>query len=216
MKILDLFCKAGGCSMGYHLAGFEVEGVDIEPQPNYPFKFTQMDWLEFLETTDLSQYDAIHASPPCYKYSSLNAINKVEDYPDLVDPVRDKLKEIGKPYIIENVVGAPMENPIVLCGTMFGLKVFRHRLFESNIFLLQLPHQKHDGSTGTHRWPYKPVNGYLQISGEGNYKFEEGCEAMAINWMKTKEELNNAIPPAFTEWIGKQLIQQLSMQEHTA
>jgi DNA (cytosine-5)-methyltransferase 1 len=210
-RILDLFCKAGGCSVGYHRAGFEVEGVDIEPQPNYPFKFTQMDWLEYLETNDLSRFDAIHASPPCHRYSKLNAINKKDHYPDLVEPVRNKLLEIGKPFIIENVVGAPLRDPIMLCGTMFGLKVFRHRLFESNVFMFEPPHPKHDGSTGTHRWPYVPINGYLQISGEGNYKFEDGCKAMGIDWMKTKEELNNAIPPAYTEWIGQQLKQYLKI-----
>lgn len=207
-KLLDLFCCAGGCTEGYTRAGFEVEGVDINPQPNYPYKFTQMDWLEFLETHDLSQYAAIHASPPCHKYSRLNAINKKTHYPDLVDPVREKLREIGKPYVIENVVGAPLIEPIMLCGTMFGLKVFRHRLFESNMLLLQPEHKKHDGSTGTHRWPYKPVNGYLQISGENNYKLEEGRKAMGIDWME-KKELNQAIPPAYTEFIGKQLLQAI-------
>jgi DNA (cytosine-5)-methyltransferase 1 len=209
VKLLDLFCKAGGCSAGYHRAGFEVEGVDIEPQPNYPYKFTQMDWLEYIQTHDLSKFDVIHVSPPCHKYSRLNAINKVEDYSDLIEPVREELRKIGKPYIIENVVGAPLIEPIELCGTMFGLKVFRHRLFESNMFFFQIPHAKHDGTTGAHRWPYKPVNGYLQITGEGNYKFEEGCKAMGIDWMKTKKELNNAIPPAYTEWIGTQLLQQI-------
>lgn len=175
--------------MGYHRAGFEVEGVDIEPQPNYPFTFHQMDALEFLDTQDLSRFDVIHASPPCQAHSQLNRINRRE-YLDLIEPVRERLVWIGKPYVIENVQGAPLRDPIMLCGTMFGLKVFRHRLFESNVFLLQ------------------PMNGYIQVTGTGNFRLEEGRKAMGIDWMK-KRELTQAIPPAYTEFIGRQLIQQL-------
>lgn len=206
MKLLDLYCKAGGGSYGYKKAGFDVVGVDIEHQPNYPYKFIQADAIEFLKTADLSAFDAIHASPPCQAYSwSAKRWNK--NYPDLVQPTRELLIKTGKPYIIENVIGAPLINPITLCGTMFGLKVIRHRLFESNIEL-QIPCKCfHNGSV---------KNGdYVTVAGHGgdskDCKLSTWREAMGISWMN-KNELTQAIPPAYTEFIGKQLIQYLHAQ----
>jgi DNA (cytosine-5)-methyltransferase 1 len=134
--LLDTFCKAGGAGMGYHLAGFDVVGVDIEPQPNYPFPFIQADAIPYIEEHG-HEYDAIHASPPCQAYCAMKHLT-TKAHPDLVDATRAALIKTGKPYVIENVPGAPLINPIILCGTMFGLETScgaqlrRHRLFETN------------------------------------------------------------------------------------
>ncbi|GIW60772.1 MAG: hypothetical protein KatS3mg087_1838 [Patescibacteria group bacterium] len=159
-KLLDLFCGAGGAGMGYHLAGFDVTGVDIKPQPSYPFRFVQADAFEFLEEFG-HEYDVIHASPPCQAHTPVRNINKNlynrDRYPDLIEQTRSALRETGKIYVIENVVGAPLVNPILLCGEMFGLRVFRHRLFEVNRFILAPPHPKHSrtstsfGTKKTHK-----------------------------------------------------------------
>jgi DNA (cytosine-5)-methyltransferase 1 len=138
--LLDLFCKAGGAGMGYHRAGFDVVGVDIEPQPRYPFRFVQADALEFLAAHG-REFDAIHASPPCQKYCALRHLAKTEDYPDLIPETRELLEATGRPWVIENTPGAPLRSPLILCGTMFrlrtncGAELRRHRLFESNCFL---------------------------------------------------------------------------------
>lgn len=224
MKLLDLFCKAGGCSVGYHRAGFEVTGVDIEPQPNYPFKFIQMDAIEFLKTQDLSKYDVITASPPCQKYSGIQGLAQArnggyKEHVDLVDPTRELLIKSGKPYVIENVVGAPLINPITLCGSMFpGLKVYRHRLFESNVYLMQPPHVPHRDSTPSAGNGISP-KGFISICGTGGVRGMKAQEiidywsmAMGIDWMNRKE-LAQAIPPAFTEYIGLQLMNQLLRSE---
>lgn len=191
-RLLDLFCCAGGTSAGYAEAGFEVEGVDIVPQPNYPYTFHLADALEF----PLEGYDAIHASPPCQLYSVARYIRK-NSHPDLVEPIRRRLRASGKPYVIENVPGAPLPASIILCGTMFGLKVFRHRLFESNILLFAPCACKHEDSV---------KNGNMvSVFGNGdwrkNYTIERGSLAMGINWM-TLKQLSQAIPPAYTTWIG--------------
>ena len=201
-KLLDLFCGAGGASMGYHRAGFEVEGVDIKPQPHYPFKFYQADALEF----PLDGYDAYHASPPCQANTVLfpdTLHQKDYGHRDCIPETRFRLEATSKPWVIENVPNADMNTVIILCGTMFGLKVFRHRLFESNILLLQTPHQKHEGKTaGKGRTP-KNDNDYWTITGHlGNLK--GAGKAMGIDWM-TMPELVQAIPPAYTEYIGLQL-----------
>lgn len=140
LKILDLFCKAGGAAKGYADAGFEVVGVDIVPQPNYPYKFIQMDAIEFLKTVDLSEFDAIHASPPCQKHTKAQSLakgrnnGKYREHFDFIPQTREILQKIGKPYIIENVEGAPLINPISLYGSQFkNLYTQRRRLFESNI-----------------------------------------------------------------------------------
>lgn len=228
MRILDLFCKAGGCSVGYRRAGFEVEGVDIEPQPNYPFKFTQMDALEYLRTQDLSRFDAIHASPPCQRNSKLKSLGmarngsyKAESYPDLIGPVRELLESSGKPYVIENVVGAQLINPITLCGAMFELKVYRHRLFESNIMLFEPDHLPHDDSTPNAGNGISP-KGFISVCGTGGVRGMTSIEiieywsmAMGIDWMNRKE-LAQAIPPAYTEWIGLQLLEYIRVDKMSA
>jgi len=133
LRLLDLFCCAGGAGTGYHQAGFDVVGVDINQQLNYPFTFVCADALK-LDPEFIASFDAIHASPPCQSYSDLAKRNgNADDWPRLIEPVRELLIQTGLPYIIENVEGAPLINPVILCGTMFpGLRVIRHRLFEAN------------------------------------------------------------------------------------
>lgn len=149
MKLLDLFCCAGGAAVGYHRAGFDVVGVDIEPQPNYPFEFVRRDAIEALNDWDfIGRFDAFHASPPCQSYLNLGKVNEAlgRDYehPDLVAETRAHLRGLAKPYVIENVENAPLVDPVRLCGSSFGLPLRRHRLFESNVPLVVPP--------CNHRW----------------------------------------------------------------
>src|ERR1700737_2665900 len=129
-RLLDLFCGAGGAAAGYAMVGFEVRGVDIQPQPRYPYRFVQADALDY----PLDDFDVVHASPPCQLYSVTHALWR-RDYPDLLSVMRTWLWASGKPFVLENVVGAPLPGSLLLCGTMFGLGVLRHRLFESNVLL---------------------------------------------------------------------------------
>jgi DNA (cytosine-5)-methyltransferase 1 len=201
-KALDLFCCAGGAGMGLHRAGFEVVGVDIEPQPNYPLRFIQGDALE----ADLSGFDFVWASPPCTAHTALNHAQKGKIV-SLVERTREKLKAWGGVFIIENVPGAPLINPIMLCGTMFGLEVIRHRIFESNVLLLAPGDCQHRGTVadGT----YVSVHGGGQRSthtipySEQRRRWEK---AMGIEWTKTRKELCNAIPPAYSEYLGRQIL----------
>lgn len=211
---MDLFCCAGGVAVGYNHAGFEVVGVDIEPQPHFPFEFIQADALK-LPKKFLASFDAIHASPPCQSYSDLAKRNgNAHEWPRLIEPVREMLIKTGKPYIIENVSGAPMLNPVVLCGTMFkGLRVLRHRLFEANFLILTPPHGKHPRchTFDKRKSQYGKTNDmidFVSVNGGGNCTIAAARDAMGIDWM-TKDELNEAIPPAYTELIGKQLIRHL-------
>lgn len=210
-RLLDLFCGAGGASMGYHRAGFCVTGVDIEPQKNHPFEFVQADALS-LSMDFLRQFDAIHASPPCQAYSISRNNGCHKNAPELIVQTRDLLRAIGKPYIIENVVGAPLFEPIMLCGASFGLGASgmdlpRHRLFELSFTLLAPPCVHRRGQTigvygsGTNSWHKKKIGRCLKVS--------EMKEAMGIYWM-THKELTQAIPPAYTEWIGGQLLRLLT------
>ncbi len=140
--LLDLFCGQGGSAMGYHRAGYEIVGVDRAAQPRFPFRFIQADALEFLACCRVSAFDLIHASPPCQRYSRAQVLHGRE-HPDLVPATREALVASGRPWVIENVVGAPLVHPVMLCGLMFGLKVFRHRLFETDGWLLSPPHEPH-------------------------------------------------------------------------
>jgi DNA (cytosine-5)-methyltransferase 1 len=203
-RLLDLFCGAGGCSVGYHRAGFDVVGVDIAPMPRYPFPFVQADALEYVEQHG-HEFDVIHASPPCQAYSVTANMPWVGEYPKLIDPVRELLIATRKPYIIENVPGAPL-NGITLCGTMFGLKLFRHRLFETSFFMLGIPHAKHAEQVGR--------NGFVCMAGHGDSgrgripadhrSVSAWKRAAGIDWM-TRDEMAEAIPPAYTEYIGNYL-----------
>jgi DNA (cytosine-5)-methyltransferase 1 len=214
-RLLDLFCCAGGAGAGYARAGFEVVGVDLTPQPNYPFEFVEANALTLTQAF-LRSFDAIHASPPCQSYSDLAKRNKNgHKWPRLVEPVREMLARTGLPYIIENVEGAPLLNPVVLCGTMFpGLRVLRHRLFETNFLLTALPHGKHPkvhtlDKRKAHYGKTDERRDFVQVTGGGNCSVAAAREAMGIDWM-TKNELNEAIPPAYTHFIGEQLLNHLS------
>ncbi len=220
MRLLDLFCGAGGCAVGYHQAGFtNITGVDIVSMPRYPFRFIQADALEYLARHG-QEFDVIHASPPCQAYSVTAPLSS-GNHPALVGQIRLALYETGRPYIIENVPGAPLMNPLMLCGTMFGLGVLRHRLFECNPEIWFPPAScAHDGRTtgnrcaraGITRTPSAEKDGYRFITVAGNnYLADEGRRAMGIDWM-TKKELSQAIPPAYTKWIGKCLIKALKYE----
>lgn len=221
-KILDLFCKAGGAAKGYADAGFEVVGVDIVPQPNYPYKFIQMDAIEFLKTQDLSEFDAIHASPPCQKHTKAQALSKGRnggkygEHPDFIPQTRELLNEIGKPYIIENVEGSPLKNPISLYGSQFdNLYTQRRRLFESNI-----PLKEPEKKMQRHKTPTAGngigEDGWISICGSGGVRGMNAKQIVlywgfalgGIDWM-TREELAEAIPPKYTEFLGRQLIQYI-------
>ncbi len=202
-KLLDLFCGAGGASMGYYRAGFEVVGVDNKPQPHYPFKFYQADALAF----PLEGYDAYHASPPCQEYSRTKSLHPHLKYPDLLADVRTMLQATSKPWIIENVVGAPFEHWIMLCGMMFGLRTYRHRLFETSFLMMQPGHPKHIERVLNRG--YDPNwTGFFCVTGGGNAPVAVMKEAIGIDWM-TRKEFTQAIPPAYTEYIGKYLIEAL-------
>src|SRR5437868_6730115 len=219
LKALDLFCGAGGASMGLHRAGFDVTGVDIKPQPHYPFRFVQGDAMHYLDGA-LRGFDLIWASPPCQAYCALNVMKNARPHPDLVGKVRDRLKAIGMPYVIENVFGAPLQQPILLCGSSFGLQshgyqLRRHRYFETS-FTAGLSHpcahaRKTLGIYGQkvrdiaeekrHYAKEKASRGKPQgVVLPQRY----GFEAMGIDWMNIAE-LSEAIPPAYSEWIARRI-----------
>ena len=221
-RLLDLFCGAGGASVGYDRVGFKVTGVDIHPQPNYPFDFIQEDVLK-LNASFLALFDAIHASPPCQSYSTLAKLNgKADTYPRLIDPVRQLLKKSGKPWVIENVVGAPLRDPIVLCGTMFPpLRVIRHRLFETSFPIPQPFHVSHKEHPLCHTLDKRKKHygktcewsDFVQVMGGGNCSVASAQDAMGINWMK-KKELNEAIPPAYAEFVGEYIRKHLQVVQY--
>jgi DNA (cytosine-5)-methyltransferase 1 len=213
-KALDLFCCAGGASMGLHRAGFDVTGVDIEPRLNYPFPCFGLDALAFPlrygGPPGEPGYDFIWASPPCQSYSPLNAYNK-KDYPDLIAEVRHKLRLSGIPYVIENVVQAPLENPVTLCGTMFGLKVYRHRNFEASFPLAAPPHPRHSERCARNGYLPTPERPFMSIHGgrHSNAWKERAAAELGVPWMTDIREICEAIPPAYAEYIGRAAIAHL-------
>ena len=216
-KLLDLFCGAGGAAQGYHLAGFEVVGVDIAPQPHYPFEFYQANALEYVAEHG-REFDVIHASPPCQAYCSFRRLNEAlgrdqSRHPDLIAATRAALRATGsKVYVIENVPNAPLIEPILLCGEMFGLRVFRHRLFEVNRFLLAPPHPRHPrgSTTNAYRGVSAFVYGATHISVAGNnFRLGDAKAAMGIDWDVTRREISQMIPPAYTRWLGGRLMEIL-------
>jgi DNA (cytosine-5)-methyltransferase 1 len=223
-RLLDLFCGAGGAARGYHNAGFDVVGVDINPQPNYPYEFWRSDAFHYLDGwVDLSTFDAIHASPPCQGYAQWNNLNAErygtrKEHPLLIDPVRAALQATMLPYVIENVVGAPLRTHMMLCGSMFGLNVRRHRNFETNMLILGPPTCQH---TQTEIAVYGKLDGrriWTRVDGtevRAAKTLEQAQHAMGIDWMNWNE-LREAIPPAYTEWIGEQLLQHLTGVQNPA
>jgi len=214
-RILDLFCCAGGAGMGYRRAGFEVVGIDIDRQPRYPFAFMQKDVTK-LDRSFLREFDAIHASPPCQRYSKAQRL-RGREHPDLIDGTRAMLIESGLPYVIENVPGAPLIDPVTLCGSSFPeLRVYRHRQFETNWRFVPPfmdccgKHHPNQAKMG------RPPRDGQFVHVVGNFSgVEYARKAMGISWM-SRDELREAIPPAFTECIGHQLIALLQMQRVAA
>lgn len=235
-RLLDLFCGAGGAAMGYHRAGFEVIGVDINPQPNYPFEFVRADALEVLDwMTDYAswRYDedrwprltepfsAVHASPPCQAFTDYRRKGHGvgEGYPNLIPGVRYLLESYGSPYVIENVEKAAPElrDPVTLCGSMFGLDVRRHRLFETN-WPLEQPRCDHASQIAKGKRFPGATNRH------GRYTVEVGVwriplhvqqAAMGMDW-SALEELSEAVPPAYTEYVGAQLLAYLKSEVEAA
>ena len=214
-KLLDLFCGAGGAAVGYARAGFaEIVGVDHKPQPRYPFEFIQGDAMRFLADHG-REFDFIHASPPCQKYSQVNRRRHLQgrEYPDLIGPTRELLTQIGRPWILENVETAPLRRAIRLCGTSFGLPIRRHRLFESSTLVLSIPcnharfvEKKYPTcfqARAELRRRSSVVQCYGNTSGVGLWP-----AALGIDWM-TRYEMSQAIPPVYTEYLGRQLIERL-------
>ena len=198
MRILDLFCGAGCAAMGYHQAfpDAEIIGVDIQPQPRYPFTFVQGDATTF----PLEGFDLIHASPPCQRYSAMSACRPglAGEYPDLIAPIRDRLMEQATPWVIENVPGAPLKDPVMLCGHMFGLPLYRHRLFETSFELAQPDHPPHvvPASRAGHWRP-----GTIMSVAGNVAPIAEARRAMGIDWMN-RRELGESIPPAYTRYVA--------------
>jgi DNA (cytosine-5)-methyltransferase 1 len=203
--------------MGYHRAGFDVVGVDIAPQPRYPFPFRQGDALACLERIRDGvwawwadrPFDAIHASPPCQAYSVCSD-HTPGRHPDLYGPTRDLLESIGIPWCIENVRGAPTRTGVVLCGGMFGMGIRRHRNFETSLMLMVPPHAcprnpwDVTGNAGGHkRTSRRSINKYWDLA--------HAKELMGMDWPEKVREVTEAVPPAYTEWIGAQLLERLRM-----
>lgn len=207
-KILDLFCGAGGAGMGYSQAGFDVTGVDIDPQPNYPFEFHQGDALKYL-LEHYDEFDALHASPPCQAFTMAQRIQG-NNHPDLVTATRNAFELIGKPWVIENVPGSPLRDPVELCGAMFGLGTYRHRLFETSFPSAAPTHPEHAARTA--KMGRRPQPGeFMHVV--GNFSgVDLARKAMGIDWM-TRDELRESIPPAYTRWIGTQLMTHLRASE---
>lgn len=220
-RLLDLFCCAGGAGIGYSLAGFEVVGVDNKPQPNYPLPFIQADALN-LDPKFIALFDAVHASPPCQAYSDLAKRNKNADaWPRLIEPVREMFIRSGLPYVIENVDGAPLIDAVILCGTMFPkLRVLRHRLFEANFEIAPPSHKKHPkvhtfDKRKSHFGKTDEWKDFVQVTGGGNCTLAAARAAMGIDWM-TKGEINEAIPPAYTLFVGQELLRHIYAEQEPA
>lgn len=221
-RLLDAFCCQGGAGKGYHDAGFDVVGVDIEPQPRYPFAFVQGDALEFIAEHG-HEFDAIHASPPCQRHSRMSACRPglAATYPDLIAPTRELLNKVGRPWVIENVPGAPLRRDLELCGCQFGLRsprglgVRRTRWFETSPILFALL-PAHD-----HREPALPVTGHSpgkEWRAAYRHKFgeapgiDERRTAMGVPWM-SRDGATECIPPAFTRFVGEQLLAHINARE---
>ncbi len=208
MRLLDTFCCQGAAGEGYRRAGFEVVGVDIEPQPRYPFKFIQADAVMYIREHG-HEFEAIHASPPCQRYSRAQRIQD-RDHPVLIGPTREALIATGRPYVIENVEDARDElvDPVRLCGRDFGLRTYRHRLFESSFHLEQLLHFPHIQQTVKMGRPLREGDWYHAV---GNFSNVDYIRAdLGVPWMN-RDGIRECIPVQYAEWIGRQLIGQLTL-----
>jgi DNA (cytosine-5)-methyltransferase 1 len=191
LTVLDVCCGAGGLSMGYYLAGFDVVGVDNRPMPNYPFPFYQADGLDFVATRG-HEYDLIHGSWPCERYANVTKWRgRPADHPDLLGPGRKVMQATGRPWVIENVPEAPLRHDYLLCGSQFGLNVKRHRAFETS--------WAGGGDLVAPCWHHKALLAF-EHKGERAY-----ADAMGCTWM-TNLEARKAVPPAYSEWIGRQFL----------
>jgi len=208
-RLLDLFSGAGGAAVGYHRAGFEVVGVDLVKQPRYPFEFHQADALTF----PLDGFDAIHASPPCHDHTTLSSLAGKDGTGWLLAATRTRLQAAGVPWVIENVPGAPMRPDLVLCGEMFGLRTIRHRWFELSWYVMRPGHPPHTAKTSTRKRRASWDAG-MHISVTGDAGVYVSSRAMGIDWM-TGAELSQAIPPAYCEFVGGLLLDQMSRASAT-
>lgn len=208
-RLLDLFCCQGGASAGYVAAGFDVVGVDIGPQPRYPYEFMRGDALEVLgNIVTMRQFDAVHASPPCQAFTRAQKLQGNE-HPDLIEPVRERLEWLELPYVIENVEGATLRDPVLLCGTMFGLRLYRHRLFECSFPVTEPLHGQHylrQVKMGRKPGPQDILQPVGNFSG-----VDEAREAMGMPWA-CQQGLREAIPPAYCEFIGQHLMAAISTE----
>lgn len=208
--LLDLYCGAGGAAMGYHRAGFDIVGVDIRRQPNYPFPFVQGDAIH--PPVDLARFDAIHASPPCQRYSAITPTKIRDQHPDLYEPTRDLLVANGRPWVIENVMGSPYRQGAVLCGSMFGKRFRRHRMFEAS-FAMLTPSCDHRGQG--------PVVGVYGHGGRVDWTKSDASRGqmaptkafgplMDMDWAHWRE-VAQAVPPVYTEFVGAFLMDALEV-----
>lgn len=210
-KLLDLYCCAGGASYGYEQAGFDVVGIDLHPQPKYRGAFVQADAIEYLKA-NWKEFDFIHASPPCQAYSlaSMQFRKAGKEYVDLIAPTREAILETGLPYIIENVPGSPLNNPIELCGAMFGLRTYRHRLFESNIPLFTPAHPEHTAPNAKMGRPPKDGEFVQYVGHFSGVKMVQ--EMTGLHWLG-QGELAQSIPPQYTKFLGLQAYSYLKKLE---
>lgn len=214
-RLLDLYGGVGGAGMGYHRAGFDVTGVDIAPQPDYPFAFVQADALEYLAEHG-HEYQAVHTSPPCQASCTLIKGNQratAGNHVDLIPATRAALARLDVPTVIENVQGSSLRRDLTLCGEMFGLAVIRHRYFEVDGFAVTpMAHRKHRGRVAGWRHGEWHDGPYFAVYGDGGGKgsVAQWREAMGIDWTSERRSLAEAIPPAYTEFIGAQIIEALS------
>jgi DNA (cytosine-5)-methyltransferase 1 len=215
-KLLDLFCCDGGCSVGYYDAGFEVTGVDIIPRLSYPFPFIEADALDVLsDTTFLDTFDVVHASPPCQRYSvAASAWGNADTHPDLVPPVRNALRAWGGPYLIENVPTAPMDHALLICGWAMGLRhIKRHRLFESNMPLMSPGCLCPEGDTVSvfgHSGEDRRKATLAERGGLwGHVPLAEVRALMGVPWIASRDAVSESIPPAYTHYLGEQIIDYL-------
>lgn len=215
--LLDAFCGAGGAGMGYFLAGFDVVGVDVVDQPNYPFEIVKGDALRYLLEHG-RDFDAIHASPPCQTHSALTKGNRTrgwaDTHVDLIPATRALCDLTGRPYVLENVQGSTLRRDVTLCGEMFGLEVIRHRYFELGGWTATAPdHRPHRGRVAGMRHGEWFTGPYFAVYGDGGGKgtVAEWQRAMGIGWTSVRRELSEAIPPAYSEFLGRQLLEHVAV-----